>query len=186
MYDTDKHALSCSRDRSFLCWDLTMEKRIASRTLSHSGISGVALSQDEKLVLTAGQDGALHVWDLREREAVFVLNGAHEGECSCVAVPPRFGSTARRTDTFVATAGLDEVVRLWDLRSVSSAPGASAQSLMQLGGGAGAASQVQAGLVSTGFGHSKRIGSLCFSPDGSRLASTGDDCNICIWNTTSI
>jgi hypothetical protein len=91
LYDDDVHALTCSRDKSFLCWDLRVrvpacpaawcnqltkphlsltarccthvcpmqrEKRVSSHTLS-SGMSAVALTPDQSLVITAGQDKKL-------------------------------------------------------------------------------------------------------------------------------
>ena len=102
------------------------------------------------------------------------MHGAHDGECSCVAVPPR-GANTRRTDTFIATAGWDEVVRLWDLRSVSSNPGlGAAQSMATLGGGLGgdagsSSGQVRVSPLAVGTGHSKRINDLCFNRTGSQI-----------------
>jgi hypothetical protein len=95
LYDDDIHALTCSRDKSFLCWDLRVcracehavahvrrplslhaslflqhrllvllnpctqrEKRVSSHTVS-SGISAIALTPDQSLVITAGQDKKL-------------------------------------------------------------------------------------------------------------------------------
>jgi WD40 repeat protein len=105
LYDDDIHALTCSRDKSFRCWDLRVrcgaafdalelcpvyvfcfsvlgcycgsgwvcafpppqpphvrapqrEKRVSTHSLA-SAISAVALSSDQSLVITAGQDRKL-------------------------------------------------------------------------------------------------------------------------------
>lgn len=84
LYDDDVHAISCSRDKSFLCWDLRVrlsvrlpsvislplvcfcpcvvlqrEKRISSHTQSMGGINAIALTPDQSLVISAGQDKRL-------------------------------------------------------------------------------------------------------------------------------
>lgn len=56
LFDDDVHAVTCSRDKSFLCWDLRREKRISSHTQRMGGINAVCLSRDQSLVLTAGQE----------------------------------------------------------------------------------------------------------------------------------
>ena len=55
LFDDDAHALSCSRDRSFLCWDLRQEKRISNHTQRMGGINDVTLSRSQTKVLTIGQ-----------------------------------------------------------------------------------------------------------------------------------
>ncbi len=59
LYDDDVHALSCSKDKSFLCWDLRREKRISSHSQGMGGINAIALTPDQSLVITAGQDKKL-------------------------------------------------------------------------------------------------------------------------------
>ena len=56
LYEDNFHAISCSRDRSILCWDLRSERRITSHQQRMGGINSVALSKDQTMVLTVGQE----------------------------------------------------------------------------------------------------------------------------------
>ena len=44
IFSDDIHMLSCSRDKSILCWDLKSQKRISNQTLRMGGINCIALS----------------------------------------------------------------------------------------------------------------------------------------------
>ena len=55
MFDDDVHALTCSRDRSFLCWDLRREKRISNHTQRMGGINAIVLSRDQTQVISSGK-----------------------------------------------------------------------------------------------------------------------------------
>ena len=58
--------------------------------------------------------------------------------------------------TVFATAGADNVVRLWRFASAS--------------------------VIAIGLGHSATVRSLQFSPDGKQLVSVGEDSAILVWN----
>lgn len=109
LFDDDMHAVTCSRDKSFLCWDLRREKRISSHTQRMGGINAVCLSRDQSLVLTAGQEKRITYWDLREAHPVKSIDPAHDGEGMCIAMSPT-------ADVF-ASGGSDGVVKLWDMAS---------------------------------------------------------------------
>ena len=104
LFDDDVHALTCSRDRSFLCWDLRREKRISNHTQRMGGMNAIALSRDQTQVMTVGQERKITYWDLREANPVQVAD--HEGEARCIAVS--------YTGQFIATGSNDQLVRLWD------------------------------------------------------------------------
>lgn len=111
LFDDDVHALSCSRDRSFLCWDLKREKRISSHTQRMGAIHSVALSRDQSLVMTVGQEKRITYWDLRTPEPVMVIDKAHsDGDAEATAI-----AVAGSLDVF-ATGGSDASVKLWDVR----------------------------------------------------------------------
>ena len=108
LFDDDVHAVSCSRDKSFLTWDLRREKRISSHTQRMGGINDVELSRDQSLVLTVGQERKITYWDLREPHPVQTIDPAHDGEALCIAMS--------KTSDIFATGGSDSLVKLWDLR----------------------------------------------------------------------
>jgi WD40 repeat protein/tRNA A-37 threonylcarbamoyl transferase component Bud32 len=65
-----------------------------------------AVSADGKLVLAAGGDGTVRLWDRESGEVVRRLEG-HKGQVMCVAFSP----DGRRA----LSAGEDKIVRVWDL-----------------------------------------------------------------------
>ena len=108
LYEDDLHALSCSRDRSFLCWELRNEKRMTSHTQRMGGINSIALSKDQTNVFTVGQEKRLTRWDLRDQnflEAVD-LSDDQSDEASCVAVS--------NSGLVVATGGTKKLLKLYE------------------------------------------------------------------------
>src|SRR5262249_34597293 len=66
----------------------------------------LAFSPDGKLLVSAGQDGTLRIWNVVQKTEKKVLTG-HKGKLNAVAFAP----DGKR----LATAGEDRTVRLWDV-----------------------------------------------------------------------
>ncbi|KAG7401997.1 hypothetical protein PHYBOEH_008518 [Phytophthora boehmeriae] len=73
------------------------------------GINTVALSADQRLVLSAGQEKRISYWDLRIDTPVNVIQKAHDEEATCIAVAHSLA--------IFATGGNDRLVKLWDFNS---------------------------------------------------------------------
>lgn len=70
IFQDDVHLLSCSRDKSILCWDLKNQKRISNQTLRMGGINGFSISPtDSNKFLSVGQDRKITFWDIRKSAA---------------------------------------------------------------------------------------------------------------------
>lgn len=70
IFSDDVHLLSCSRDKSILCWDLKNQKRISNQTLRMGGINGFSVSPiDSNKFLSVGQDRKITFWDIRKSAA---------------------------------------------------------------------------------------------------------------------
>ena len=57
--DKDSTLISCSRDRSIIRTDLVKERRLYTHTQRIGGINAFALSNDEKIILSVGQEKRL-------------------------------------------------------------------------------------------------------------------------------
>jgi len=96
---------------------------------------------------TGDRDGAVCVWNLHNKlkDVVFDV-GVYD-----LAVDP--------TGRYLAGAGLNEAVHVWDLTTN--------ESVFEL------------------EGHTDRVNAVAFSPDGSYLASAGDDLTVRLWDVLS-
>ncbi|XP_052018597.1 NACHT domain- and WD repeat-containing protein 1 isoform X2 [Apodemus sylvaticus] len=80
----------------------------ATLTGCHKGITAVAWSLEEKLLVVGTQDGTMVVWDVEEQQVVHVLMG-HTAEVRCVRVFAQ--------GTLAISASKDHTLRLWSLLS---------------------------------------------------------------------
>jgi WD40 repeat protein len=99
------------------------------------------------LSTTEDRDGAVCVWDRTTQEKVLSFDVG----VTAVAVDP--------SGKYLAGAGLDEVVHVWDLDA--------GEGLFDL------------------EGHTGRVNAVAFSPDGSYLVSGGDDLTVRVWDVLS-
>jgi WD40 repeat protein len=109
VFDDDAHLLTCSRDKSFLCWDLRREKRVASYIQRMGGLNDAVLANDQATVLTVGSEKKVTYWDLRQPEPVRAIEYARDHEATTIAFS--------HDNRFFVTGGTDQAVRLWDFRT---------------------------------------------------------------------
>lgn len=144
----DTIAISASRDRCILQWDLRLEKRIHCHMQRMGGINDVVLSADETYILSVGQEKRIVYWNTKAEQAVHsvALNGdTDEGKCIALS----------NDGKYVATAGTQSVIRIWDFSSGT--------------------------LLTSASGQSGTIAGISFSPDDKQIVSVSDDGSIFIW-----
>jgi WD40 repeat protein len=151
------------------------------------GINALAVDPHGAWLASAGADGAVQVWDLGTGVVRHTLTG-HSGAVNALTVDP--------AGAWLASAGDDGTVRIWD----PAAPAAQPRS----GGGGGGAGPVRALTAARDGGwsawvdgagdlhingpdwHHRRPGGhggpLLADPQGTWLASTGQDWVIQIWD----
>ncbi|XP_073076314.1 NACHT domain- and WD repeat-containing protein 1 isoform X2 [Manis javanica] len=80
----------------------------ATLTGCHKGITAMAWSLEEKLLVVGTQDGTMAVWDMEEQQVIHILPG-HTGEVRYVKVFAK--------GTLAISASKDHTLRLWNLLS---------------------------------------------------------------------
>lgn len=177
LFKDDIHAISCSKDRSFLCWDLQKERRVSAHTQRMGGINAITLNKgtcsvrslkifiyfgkltdfncvDQTLVVSVGQERSISLWDLRERFPIWSVTspveGMHDSEATCIAISHCGG--------FLATGGLDNKLKVWHEENGTLK------------------------LIQTVPAHSGTIHDITFSQDDKQLISVGADGGIFVWN----
>jgi WD40 repeat protein len=127
-------------------WDAATGQKITALAPHVSEVSAAAFTSDGRQLVTIGDNGLVRLWDTtaKNRKHTLPLAGVYR----LVAIAP--------DDTFLALAGYDRSVLIWDL----------------------AAQQPSAVLV----GHTDTVNSVVIAPDGSWLATAADDGTARIWD----
>jgi WD40 repeat protein len=146
--------VSASNDETVRIWDATTGQETLTLPMRSGGWatgSDVLFSPDGKYLITSDIDFVVTVWDPITGDALLALPGGG----SPMAISPDGKFLA-----LISPEGYD-IAAVWDLEA----------SL--------AAGSVQA--LATAIDHTDFIGDIAFSPDGSRLATSGQDATVRVW-----
>lgn len=152
----------------------------------------VAFSPDGATLCSAGQDGAIRLWNTNTGALEAELLG-HTSDVNSVAFSP--------DGTWLVSAGDDRTLKIWHVaerrlektQQVSAAVNSaifdpSGETLI-IGDEQGEISLWRFDAVTRQqqlHGHTQEVNQLAISPDGSRLASAGSDGAIVLWNLQSL
>eukprot|EP01038_Epipyxis_sp_PR26KG_P004495 gene4495-6351_t len=153
VFDDDTKAVSASRDRCLLRWDLKNELRVHCHMQRMGGIYDLIISRDQTHIISVGQEKRITLWNNRTNDIVYQrLIDDENDEAKSI--------TMSRDGKWIATGGSAGIVRLWEFQLNESPP---------------------LKLISESSGHSRGISSLSFSNDDKQIVSVGDDGAIFIW-----
>lgn len=182
----DGKSLASSEWYTAKVWDVVSGQQQASFDGSKNGISYCATAADGKTLTVANLDGTLNVWDLTTKKPVRALSGVIKGPAW-----PAYSPDGR---LLAVRGGQDGVIKVWDAatyKELATLPASIAWEICpdsrSIAMSSGDAGQLQIWDPATGQmklpleGHSKRIESLSYAPDGQTLASASVDGRVIVW-----
>lgn len=150
-FSPDGHILasgSYDNSNALRLWDVDSGKLL--KTIEDTAIWKIAFSPNGEMLATA-RLGDTRVWDVNAGKLLYTFPGRNKRPTTALA----YSSDGK----YIATEGLDNQIRLWDMNT-----------------------KKEFHLLS---GHKDIIRSVVFSPDNKLLASGGDDQMIKLWDTSS-
>jgi WD40 repeat protein len=149
---------SASHDKTVKLWDVASGE--LAKALTHPyQVLDVVFSRDGRRLVAVGDGGMVQVWDAEKAVSRFALLG-HRDAVERVIFSP--------DGCLLATAGRDKTIRLWDMTREPL----TGQDVVPI-------------RILVGPTEFERITGLSFTPDGRRLASSGRDHTIRIWDVAS-
>ena len=154
-------------DESLRLWDTATGQLAGSRRDAHSAtITALAFSPGGDELATGSRDETGRVWSLPALDLV----GNELGGLGATVTALGFHPTEGR----LATGTSDGRVLLWSV---------SAGNQVAAGGQGAILDSSASGRLLELFGHGGAVQDLAFSPDGSRLVSSGEDGNLRVWRS---
>ncbi|KIK79068.1 hypothetical protein PAXRUDRAFT_87236, partial [Paxillus rubicundulus Ve08.2h10] len=132
-----ERVVTCSYDNTVRIWDVGKGEQEGTSMVHKDWVLGLAVTRDGKRILS-GEDGRIKAWDVETHKIETEVRTSHTGAVRCIALSP--------DDQLAASGGEDGNVEIREMKE---------------SGGIKHLMRVDAG---------NRVLSLCFSPNGKKLA----------------
>jgi WD40 repeat protein len=151
---------SGSGDSTVKVWSLESGECVTTLRDHSLGVTSVSFSPDGKFIASGSEDRTVKVWSVESGECVKTLKG-HRQKVQSVSFSRDGKYIASGTGTIVVLDNdyEDNTVRVWNVESGE--------------------------CVKTLEGHSDRVNSVSFSPDGQWIASGSKDKTVRVWSVES-
>jgi len=193
-----KYAVTGSSDRRVKIWNVATGLAEQQLPSEHSGaISAARFSPaDDNLLLTAGEEGMVRLWDWRSRKVLRAFEHLPLGD---LRAP--LAADFSPDGTKLITAGADGFVRLWNVADGTAIDSWQAEAALVAVAFDPTGTRVLAGLANgvaivfdaaTGAplvryaGHTDAVSAVAFSPSGQRALTGSRDRLVKIWDTSPI
>ena len=138
----------------------TQNANVLGRVTVPTTLRGLAFSPTQSTVVSGGDDGKLHIWDTASWRLSEYSASSESLPIWTVAYSPDGRQIAAGTDgggrPNIATLGVNTPLILWDTVTQS--------------------------VQKSATGHTARINSVAWSPDGQYIASGSSDETVCVWD----
>jgi WD40 repeat protein len=173
-------------DKLIRRWDVQTGREKDPLTGHEKNVFSLTLSPDGKTLVSTSGDHTLRLWDAKDGKELRRLNGPDANLVTAVLSPD--GRT-------IAGTGVDRIIRLWDVeggqeirqwkcpygRTLCFSP--DGKYLASDSGQAARVWEAATGReVCALVGHRSPLWRVAFSLDGKRLATTGDDATVLVWD----
>ena len=189
-YSPDGRWLAAIQERRLKLYDAATFQLVSGPTLALTNLNSFAFSPDTRLLVVAGAQGNVGVWDLQRQQTItnFVAHSA------AASVAPHFGSNGKS----VLTHGLEGVFKEWDVatwQEVHRVPGFTNLASWAFSPAANLVGTARGGVAliplhepqnTRRFRGEPRIVSVTLSSDGKTVAAASENGTVEIWDTETL